>query len=267
MLKKDVLIYEFPMTIPSYLVGCGGVTRLENLFMLFQESAWHHAEKLGFGFDTMKEKKLIWLLYRLRIKTFSMPRWGQRISIKTWPLEARKIYAYRFFSVNDEMGKKLLEATSTWILADTEHRHPASVKPNIDPHLNTLTEGNKHCPDDFSTQLPRKIPSFKIADESIASVKPRFSDMDVHSHTTNSTYVRWISDALANKGFVPEKIESFEINFLSEVLAGDTVDLFISKESFSEVSVIIKHRKSGRHAARAYLKIKDDNASLFSGKT
>src|SRR6056297_2268514 len=89
--NSDMLFHRYSTVVPSYLVGADGTMELHHLFLLFQETAWHHAEKLGFGFDTMYEQGLIWLLYRVNIHINRPVRWAEKIHLETWPLEPQKI--------------------------------------------------------------------------------------------------------------------------------------------------------------------------------
>ena len=63
-----------------------------------------------------------------------------------------------------------------------------------------------------------------------------YNELDRNRHVNNSRYTAWAYDALFKNGYDVSRIEDIIINYNSEVLAGEKVELFLA-ESDNKVSV------------------------------
>src|SRR5512133_1225031 len=66
-----------------------------------QESAWNHANHLGFGYRTANEVKQVWVLVRLLVKMERYPNWGEMVTVRTWPRGMEGLLALRDFEILD----------------------------------------------------------------------------------------------------------------------------------------------------------------------
>lgn len=197
---------------------------LYGLLGMLQDIASEHAERLGFGYSQLIKKGFFWALIQQHLKMKKWPKWNDEITIKTWSLPIRGIYAVREFEFFKE-DEKIGDCTSTWITLDIERRRPIDLSSN--PELfHPRKEGT------LSYKSERIILPEKMFLHQKFEVK--ISDLDVNLHVNNVKYTQWVLDMIAldkHRDFV---IREYEINFLSETFLGDEVEGFESGHRFIE---------------------------------
>jgi len=211
--KKWVWTDEY--LIASYEVDTEGKTPLTSLCKLMQETAYNHAEHLGFGYHQLKEQNLFWVLSRMLIKIYRYPKWGERIKLRTWPTGIERLFAYRDFRLMDEQGETIGAASSAWLILDmVKHRpqRPDELRTKID----TLPDPP------ILKERPAKIANLTHSlTGDFFSV--RYSDLDLYDHVNNAKYIEWILDSYPEQMQRQYMLKECEINFLAESKMGDQI--------------------------------------------
>ena len=126
--------YTFPLK--SYELDSRRRMSLPVLFRMLQDAAEQHAVSLGFGTETLLQKNLSWLLYRLHIRLDGLPEGRQDIAVTTWPSLTDSRLAYREFTAcAGGEAEPFARATSVWILLDIVRRKPVNLPGFLDPGL------------------------------------------------------------------------------------------------------------------------------------
>lgn len=209
-------------------------SRLTSILSYFEESAWRHAQNLGFGFYDASSNKNAWVMSRLRIDVFKYPTWGDDFKIKTWPLGVDKLFALRTANFLDDNNEIFASLTSSWLIIDIKSRRPQI--PSHSPLLKDieLSEEQNNIP------WPIKLkPSENY--EYIFSYKTRYSDLDINGHINNARYVEWVCNAILNK-----EILSMEINFIHESMLNENVALYINEIEHHKYSILCKREDDGK---------------------
>jgi acyl-ACP thioesterase len=210
--------YEDAFSIASYEADFAGYLTLYALMNRFQELAGIHAAYLQVGYKTLKDARLAWILSRMKVQIYSLPRWGDTVHLATWPKGIDRLFALRDFCVTSDQGQTLVNATSAWLLIDTEKGRPRRIESlPIDLHFPHALHALQDPLDKI--QMPKEIvPVFE---------KPVWlSDLDTNRHVNNAQYVKWVTDCFSDEHFRNRRITSLQINYLEETLLGDTVRLF-----------------------------------------
>jgi len=202
--------HRVSLTVPSYLCRSDDTLHIDGLAALMGEAAWQHARSFGVAF-TEEEVQQFWILHRLGFRVLRSPRWGEEITIETWPSRVRRLFAMREFLISTD-GETLVEASSAWIILDAATRRP--VRPE-----------NHLAPDWRVEEVPLEMPTGKIGgiDEGTATAlrddarwyPVRESDIDRNGHVNNARYVQWLEDAAPA---TPDGITL--VSFLAETHAG-----------------------------------------------
>ena len=58
---------------------------LVGMLNFLQDTAWIHAEHLGWGFEDLIAKGTIWVLSRQKLVMTDWPVWEDKVTIETWP--------------------------------------------------------------------------------------------------------------------------------------------------------------------------------------
>lgn len=199
------------------------------LFNFMQETSWHHASHLGLGYIALDDTKLMWVLMRLYVRIFEYPEWGDTISIKTWPKGKGKFFATREFEIIDSNGKTLGGASSSWLIIDAEIRRPQ--KPDF-------LEGMLHILDKKTiTGRTAKRINLDTDFSEAYTQKVKYTHLDMYKHVNSTKYLEWAINAVPAEISMNHKLNSFEMNFLSEAHLDDEIHIRISSGNKSSLIV------------------------------
>ncbi|MDH6355512.1 medium-chain acyl-[acyl-carrier-protein] hydrolase [Dysgonomonas sp. PH5-45] len=224
--KKITPVGTYPYRIDAYLTDFRGKATLPMIGGFMLQAATRHAEERGFGYSAMTRKKRAWVLTRLAIEMREYPKNDTDINLRTWILDANKLFTERCFSIEDSSGRELGFARSVWASIDLETRRPANVL-----ELDGLVEykHDKECPMGNAV----KIPQLKESDV-LGSFKVQYSDIDINKHLNSMKYIEHFVDVFPIELFVEKEISLFEINYLHEGRYGTQLNV-MGKETTESV--------------------------------
>lgn len=209
-------LWEETFQIHSYEIDIKGNATLPILCKFMQESASNHAEHLNVGYNFLKEQNLIWVISRQLIHIYFYPRWGDTITIHTWPSGKGRMYWQRDFKILNEQNAVIGIATTVWFTIDLETR-----KPRKTADFPTLEVENAEQV--FPSKL-EKLDDLEKCDFS-KTFEASYYDLDVHTHVNNVKYIEWIVESFSfdfQKGY---NLKEIEMNFLTEARVGDAVSV------------------------------------------
>lgn len=201
-------------------VDFSGFLSVYSLFNFAQETAWKHAEQLGFGFETLGDNKLAWVLFGMRIKMLNhLPKWQETLIIQTQPKGISGMFANRDYRIVNADNQLIAIGSSNWVVIETESRRPQ----RLDQIFDSLRF--KENPENLISRLKAKS-EFPFL---LNTYRVKTSDIDYYGHVNNAKYVSWISDL-----YTPEQLKNFPmdeilVNFLQETRFGDQVEISADK--------------------------------------
>ena len=72
---------------------------ITSIVNFLQDLAVKQSDDLGMSVEFLIQKNISWVLYKWEIHIDEYPALFQKIRIKTWPCDTRKLYAYRKFEI------------------------------------------------------------------------------------------------------------------------------------------------------------------------
>ena len=203
---------EFKIT--SLLVNPLGRLGLYGILNLIQETAWMHAETLGFGLKDMERQGLFWVLTRQSLQMSQWPAFGQTVRVETWLRPPQGAFVSREFYIKDADGNTIGKCSTSWLALDR-----ATKK--------ILPSANLRPWEDICLEQSNGLETEKIAVageyETLAKYRVRNSDLDTNQHVNNTKYSQWILDAIPYTLHRNLKLTSYAVNFLAETHLGDKV--------------------------------------------
>lgn len=215
------------IVIRSYEVDSRKLLRPAAFMQLAQEIAMNAAVPIGFGYDAMMEHKAAWVLSRLHFVIHKMPVWRQKVSLQTWHRGLEELLFRRDYQILDEKGVSLLDATSSWVALNVEHRRimRPSALANLIPD----------APQSTDSALPQSAQKIAVPEnlelKHIKNHIVNYSDIDFIGHANNVQYLVWAMDAIDSSYVSAHTVEEVSINFNKEVHLGESVEIFIGKEN------------------------------------
>lgn len=201
-----------------YDSDCFGRLSFPGFARFLEESAWRHANELGFGLNDTLEGGVVWVIVRLEMEIIKLPCWGDSIAVRTWPRGVDRLFAYREFEVTSSEGDILAKATSTWIVIDREERK--AVKPSIVDSVLPYVDKIKILGRD-ATRLGSKAEKILLGSRTVV-----FSDLDTNGHVNNCKYLEWVIDLMPFEVLKNLNCCNISLNFNSELLFQEIIDFY-----------------------------------------
>ena len=217
--------YEERLILPENgFDECGNLLPQEVL-LLFETLAGHHAEELGVGFAAMLERNLLWVIRNIKYEVCGKLVPGTEVTGITWPLPQTKVGFVREYQICDMAGNILIKGTSNWAMIHADSRQLA-VAAEVYPKGEYCTERNFE-------ERTRRIRDFEAEEGEALVLRPGEDSIDVNGHVNNTRYAEFACLAL---GSFTGKIVAFQIDYLREVLCGEELRIFTAKEEQREMA-------------------------------
>jgi acyl-ACP thioesterase len=221
-----------------------GFTSLEAMCGFFQESAWHHADHLGVGFQKLKNSDQAWVLARISVHIDKYPAWRDTITVRTWPTGIEKIFARRDFLFIDAEGRTLGSGSSWWIIINPKTRQPQT--PESVRGLN-FEKRLEH----FSLERLRLTSEMEPLGQHVVD----YLETDQLKHVNNTRYAAWIQNSLGQEWNCKNVITDYQVEFMAEAFAGDRITLSAEKPGETNSMIINGIRESdGKEIFRSKMK-------------
>ena len=206
-------IHEMQFTLSHIHVDCFGYAKPSVLLYMMQEAAGEHCTLLNV--DKSNLNRLFWAITRTRVQVTRLPKLGETVTIKTWPMPTTRVAYPRSVVAYDAQGKELFRAISLWVLMDEQTRAmvlPGKSGITVD---GTLT----------GTELaaPHAIAARQMANTCQKQVT--YSLLDSNGHMNNTRYMDWVDDLLPGDFHKEHRLQELTLCYMNEALEGDGINL------------------------------------------
>lgn len=205
-------------TVTPLHADCFGRCKPSSILRFAQDAAEEHCLLLGADWDTMAKKNYFWAVIRQRMEISRLPRTGETVTVKTWPMPTTRVAYPRATEGFDEAGNSLFRIISVWVIMDMVSR--AMVLPG--------KSGIEVIGTTFDTELkaPGGLPAATAEEELLRAVS--FSDLDINGHMNNTRYLDWLFDLLPAAFHKDHPLKALTICYMNESREGQLLQLGIS---------------------------------------
>jgi medium-chain acyl-[acyl-carrier-protein] hydrolase len=208
-------VFSETLRIKSYETDFRDRWKPHCLQQALQEASSNHAALLGYGYREMFERGMAWVLSRMRIDFFEMPRMGDLVTLRTWPKGVQqRLFFTRDFTITAANGQPVAAATFGWVLVDLVRRRvlPPSALPGDLP---------QHAEDAIPDLLEKiTVPAGLPA---LGTWGASYSVVDTVGHANSARYVEWILDGFPFESFQTRCLSRLQVNFSTEIKPGEHV--------------------------------------------
>lgn len=208
------IIYRKEFTVHTYELDHQGLARPVALLHYLQDAAGDHAAMFGLSVPDLLRKGLTWVLSRYHVVFHGYPRWGERVSVETWPSGLNELYALRDFIVRDRDGGELLIGTSSWMVISLERKKPVQLG-GIVPSGYVLDR--RALKDTFAP-----LPVLEGAEREVRLRVPS-SALDLNRHVNNAHYIEWALESVPEDLLLNSRPAEVEVAYRAEAFFGDEV--------------------------------------------
>ncbi len=207
--------YTETFKIRTYDMDAGKRASIQAICNYLQEIAIMHATTLGFSVTELFKLNLTWVLSRLHVQMYSFPRWGDTITIETWPSIMAGLFALREFVLRDDAMEIIGLATTSWMIIDLNTKKAIEIPEFI--RSIRIPEKKRALEDPFS-KLP--LPGGQLYQHSF---NVRRSDLDINQHVNNVSYIEWAIETIPPDYVRDHYITGLEVSYRAECHYGDRI--------------------------------------------
>ena len=208
-------VYTTSYKVTTLHADCFSRCRPSGLLRFAQDAAGEHCQILGTDWDSMAKKNFFWAVIRQRMEITRLPKEGETVTVKTWPMPTTRVAYPRATEGFDAEGNSLFKVMSLWVIMDMDSR--AMVLPGKSGVLVDGTlRGNELA-------VPGSLAIKNLTNSSSRSVL--YSDLDRNGHMNNTRYLEWIGDLLPSAFHRNHTPKEFTVCYHSEALEGESLDI------------------------------------------
>ena len=204
--------FEHPYRIRYFETAANQELTITSLMRYFEELALFQSEDRGVGFDYYHRHQVIWMLHQYDIRMHRMPRFGEKVLLRTLPVSIYRFMGFRRFWVLDGQGKELVSADSSWLFVNTATRRPMRVNED-------MKRAYGHLDKPESRLVMDEIAALERVDHD-REFQVRQSDIDVNRHVNHVQYVDWALEALPPELSEKYGLRRLRVDFKKETVYG-----------------------------------------------
>jgi acyl-ACP thioesterase len=189
-----------------------------------QDIATEHADILGIGYDDMRAQNSGWVMIRMSFKVMQYPKVGELLKIKTFPENPGKSDVDRGYYIINKAGETIITASSKWCVIDTETHRIKRLAPFFEKFSDS--EYIPFPPFEDANYKIDKLPDYSMTYENPVSYTVQVTDLDYNVHMNNARYGDVVLNVCGMEMLQINTISRFDINFMSQLFAGDSFDVY-----------------------------------------
>lgn len=197
------------------------VIKYHNLFRLMLNTSDEHSKIAQATTEDLLRRGYTWMIYKWRVDFYKMPVLGEKIKIKTWASEFKRLNACREFSVYNEKNEKIISASTIFLIVDMNKKKPIRIPDFVAEKFGIHEEKNFE-----------NIKRIKIKGEEFSSkdIEIKDENIDINNHVNNLVYLDWIIESMPSKYIEENKLEKISLIYNREIVNSKKVNITNYKE-------------------------------------
>ena len=212
-----------------------GLLKHTDLCNLLQLTAGYHAEMGGMSFTDMQQHNQAWVLSRMRVEIDELPKWRDVVTVKTWIHDlqgSRSVRALEMY-IGD---RKIIGSTTFWAVFNTKLRKAETLAV---PHEHFEKFPDRHPTEQSFSKINMNRQTSLVKEHRVV-----LSDLDIVFHANNVKYLEWCLDNVDHRPILKQQLKSFDMNYMRELMLGDTVQIMKGEAEKQTYFTIIKEDKA-----------------------
>ncbi len=246
---SDIVSPSLQIYVQSFKIRWGEVNAYNELtfpalFNYLGEIAFNHADALSKQYESKAEFSFAVVWTRMKIQLHSLPRWKEKITIKTWisPIDPTSKYAFRNYKILSAEGQEIGYGYGSLLFFDLHTRKATSIPKDVQSYPTSSEVPGNHQFSHLSKTIEPNIPIFRQT--------AYFSHLDQYKHVNNVSYLKWLMNSLETSFLKNYALLSAELHFLQEIRIGDEICVaseIQNLETHPQVESHLQHSESNKN--------------------
>lgn len=204
------------------------------LFRTLEETANLHTASCDIGILKLLARGECWVLHNWGLSMNRYPRLDERFTVSTWCSGYHHFMAVREFTIQDEGGSVLGQATSRWIYLNINKMRPMRLPEDVAKAHTPCPEKYLEC--DFSDLAPLTETSFTDV------IKPGIFALDTNRHVNNTMYIEWMLNQVGLEFYLEHTLSQAVIEYNNPTFYGQNLVISRSHPEIQGETIVIKHQ-------------------------
>ena len=226
-------IYEQEFELTFLNCYPNGLLKYTDLCNFIQITAGNHADLGGISYSDLQRHDQAWVLSRIRVEIAKLPKWRDKIVMKTWIKSLENSRSIRCLEMYLN-GEKIAGCETFWVVINTQTRRPDILVLNHD-HF-------KRFNTDATLKPTEKINTNEVF-EKIGNRKVVFSDLDIVNHANNVKYLEWCFDYENPNKLLMSEVKALDMNFMRELNLYDEAEIMTNSVENESIFTLSKEGK------------------------
>ncbi|WP_243113154.1 acyl-ACP thioesterase domain-containing protein [Ruminococcus sp. Marseille-P6503] len=176
------IMFEMSRTVNCSNIGEDGKARNSAIVDFLQDSSIFHLDSHPVMSPFFREENCVMFLVSRQIDIARRPFYGEKIKIRTWTYELKRMYGYRNTIIYSENGEPLVKSIASGAFMDNVSQRPRKVPQE-------LVDRVKLYPKEDMEYLPRKITLPDSEPEVFPPLHIMKCYIDMNHHVNNARYI------------------------------------------------------------------------------
>ncbi len=209
-----------------------------------------HSTTRNFGMSYLNTINKTWVLSRLAIELYDVPKEHEEFVIETWVENAMKYFTKRNWAIYSPDGKTLYgHGKSIWAMIDTVTREPQDILAVNEGKIKEYLFPEKSC----DIKDVSRVTTPKMTDYTEFTV--RYSDIDVNGHCNSIKYIDHVMDTFSREYLTEYRLHRLEIAYVAEGHWGDTIRIYHLSEDTQHYFRLTKQEDNDNEVELCRLKV------------
>lgn len=210
------MFYECEIRTGLNDVGKNSLITNKALLTILETVGGYQSDEAGYGLLDIENKGVSWILMDWRLHVIKRPMYGQKLIVKTWGRNVKKVSTYRDYELYDDNNNLCVIATTKWALVDITRSKITKIGPDV---------MEKYKIDDKCVFEDSELEKVRIPDIFDSSIKCKVQrrNIDVNGHMHNTHYLELAYEALPEDVYNNRPYNDLRISYKHEIKLGDEV--------------------------------------------
>jgi acyl-ACP thioesterase len=219
-LSQDRKSYSKEFTVNVFECDHRNRLSISYIFRHSQQISGEHLDAMGYPYERLYDAGQVFLLSKVRAQIFSLPGYGDVVTIVTRPNTPQGCQFIRRTQFLAQDGSLLVDIDTTWMLVEPSSRKILRPSAFICDMQTTEAQEENPVPGKGSLLRGGAVRRFP---------QNLLNDIDVNLHLNNARYADLVCDALEEELFEERQVKSIIIHYQKEAKLGAQLELFTGR--------------------------------------